>query len=80
MSYAFQAQFIKQIPALNKTKRKDGKDSIIFGNTSFTTSLYGNTGLDSFGGRWQNNLSFYDIKDVDTVFFQFARAHKKKKR
>ena len=66
---SMQAQFINHIPVMNKSVRKNGYGTIIFGNPSFLTSMYGNTGLEFFNSPFGNSVvTFYDIPNVNEVY------------
>ncbi len=64
-----QAVFINGIPTINKSIRKTGIGIIRFGNSSYLSSFYANTGLDFFGSFYgQECPTFYDIKDAERVY------------
>jgi len=71
----FQAEFIKNIPSINKKIRKNGVGTIIFGNTPyFMASMYGNTAMNY--GQMNNQYGYYgsiypvflDIHDAEQVY------------
>lgn len=63
-----QAEFIRQIPSINKSVRSDSKGTIKFGSSFFFTGMYGNTGLDFFGSSYGKDVpTFYDIEEVEKV-------------
>lgn len=63
------AEFITQIPCINKRVRSDGKGTIKFGNSFFFKGMYSNTGMDFFGAGYGKDVpTFYDIDDIDSVY------------
>jgi hypothetical protein len=70
LNTSIKSLFIERLPAISKSINADGNGSITFGNEGITTKIYVNTGLDflsSFYGP-DNSITFYDIKDVETVY------------
>lgn len=66
---SLQAQFIQQIPAINKTVKKNGTGTIVFGNPSLLDSMYGNTGFEFFSSFYGTSvISFYDVANVEEVY------------
>jgi hypothetical protein len=64
-----QAEFIKQIPCINKSVRSDGKGTIKFGNSLFFKGMYGNSGMDFFGSSYGKDVPiFYDIEEIERVY------------
>jgi len=62
-----QAIRIGVIPTLNLSVGRDGRGTIVFGNTSYA-STYANSGMDFFGGFYGSQApAFYDIKDAREV-------------
>lgn len=67
----FEAAFINSIPVINKSVKTSGTGTIIFGNTNFFATMYGNTGMDFFASYYGVSApAFYDIKDVESVYQQ----------
>jgi len=67
-SRSLQAVYIDTIPSIHKSVRF-GRGTITFGNRSFWSSMYANTGMGFFGWGYGKEVpTFYDIKDVDKVF------------
>ena len=66
---SIQAEYISQIPIINKTVRRDGIGTLRFGHISYMISIYGNTGIDFFGSDHGRDVpTFYDINNVDEVY------------
>jgi hypothetical protein len=64
-----QAQFLNQIPVINKSIGRDGTGSLSFGSTSGFGSNYTNTGMDFFSRRInQGVLAFYDISQAEMIY------------
>ena len=64
-----QAQFINQIPVMNKSVKSNEIGTLSFGGPGFTGLNYGNTGMDFLGARsGQGLLAFYDIPEAERVF------------
>lgn len=64
-----QAEFIRQLPCINKNVNSNGIGTIKFGNLTFFSTMYGNSGIDFFGGQYTKDIPiFYDIKDVEKVY------------
>jgi hypothetical protein len=64
-----QAEFIDRIASMNKTVRANGIGTIRFGSSNLMFTMYGNTGMDSFGSFYGQDVPvFYDIKDVNKVY------------
>lgn len=64
-----QAEFIRQIPCINKSVKSNGIGTIKFGNSPYLTGMYGNSGVEFFGNRYTNDIPvFYDIQDVEAVY------------
>jgi hypothetical protein len=62
-----QAIRIGTIPTLNLSAGRDGRGTIVFGNTSYA-GMYSNTGMEFFGGFYGSQApTFYDIQDARTV-------------
>lgn len=65
---SLQAAYIDTIPTIHKSGRF-GRGTITFGNRSFMSSMYANTGLGFFlWGYGKEAPTFYDIKEVNKVF------------
>ena len=63
------SEFIKNLPAINKSVNKKGIGNIIFGTGSFGVGMYANSGLDVFGNiRNGIPIGFYDIPNVESVY------------
>ena len=63
------AEFINQIPTINKNIRANGTGTILFGNNSFFGGIYDNTGMELFGSFNRTWFPvFYDIQDAETVY------------
>ena len=61
--------FLDRLASLNKTVRSSGIGTIYFGNPSWVSSVYGNSGMDFFTGFYSGDVpTFYDIRDVDYVY------------
>ena len=61
--------FLDHLASLNKTVRSSGIGTIYFGNPSWVSSVYGNSGMDFFMGFYAGDVpTFYDIRDVDSVY------------
>jgi hypothetical protein len=70
----FQAIYLNTVPTIQKTIRSNGMGNLIFGNQSFQSSMYANSGMDLFSGfsgfSGGTAPAFYDIKDAETVYKQ----------
>ncbi len=63
------AEYIDRIPCINKTVRPDGIGSLVFGNGSFKSAMYANSGMEFFYiGYSKSVLAFYDIEEADNVY------------
>ena len=61
--------FLDRLVAINKSMRSNGSGTIYFGNPSWMTAAYGNSGMDFFSGFYSGDVpSFYDIRDADSVY------------
>jgi hypothetical protein len=63
------AQFLSNLPCINKIKRKDGSGTLRFGNTPLGYVSYSNDLMD----QWPVNAGqdvpvFHDLNDVDIVY------------
>ena len=68
-SKRIEAAYINVIPTMNKSIRKDGFGTIVFGNSNLLATLYGNTGLDFFAAYYGMNApTFYDIPEANNVY------------
>lgn len=64
-----EASYIDSLPTVNKSVRRDGVGTIVFGNASPFVATYQNTGMDWFGSYYgQSALAFYDIRDAQSVY------------
>jgi hypothetical protein len=64
-----QAQFLNQVPTINKSISSNGVGSLIFGNLSFGGMMYANSGMGFWGTRMNMGvLGFYDIHDAEGVY------------
>ncbi len=64
-----EAAFLDRLASLNKTVRSSGIGTIYFGNPSWVSSVYGNSGMDFLTGFYSGDVpTFYDIRDVDNVY------------
>ena len=63
-----QAQFLNQIPVINKSVGSNGVGNLVFGNTGYGIN-YGNSGMDFMGRRYgPTAMAFYDIHDAEAVY------------
>ena len=61
--------FLDRLVAINKSVRSDGSGTVYFGNPSWMTTAYGNSGMDFLTGFYSGDVpSFYDIHDADSVY------------
>ncbi len=61
--------FLDRLVAINKSVRSGGSGTLYFGNPSWMTTAYGNSGMDFFTGFYSGDVpSFYDIHDADSVY------------
>jgi hypothetical protein len=66
-SQQVQAQFLDQIPVINKTISSNGVGCLTFGNLGFS-GMYANAGFGFLAGRYnQGVLGFYDIHEAEGV-------------
>jgi hypothetical protein len=67
--FSAQAQFLNQVPTINKSISSNGVGSLIFGNLSFGGMMYANSGMGFWGTRMNMGvLGFYDIHDTEGVY------------
>ena len=68
-----QAQFLNQIPVINKSVGSNGVGNLVFGNTGYGMN-YGNSGMDFMGRRYgPTAMAFYDIHDAEGVYQMIER-------
>ena len=64
-----QAEFIRQLPCINKSVKSNGIGTIKFGNSPHFVGMYGNSGMEILGNRYIKDVPvFYDIQDVEKVY------------
>lgn len=63
------AVFIDTLPTIGKSIRPDGKGTITFGNRTFLSSWYANTGMELLDWSQKEDVpTFYDIAEADRVY------------
>jgi hypothetical protein len=68
-SRQLQAQFLNQIPVINKSIGSNGVGSLSFSSTSGFGFNYANTGMDFLGRRiGQGILAFFDVPQAEMVY------------
>jgi hypothetical protein len=73
-----QAQFIDQIPTLNRSIRRNGVGTIRFGSGSgFTQALYEDNGLEFMSPYGVSVPTFYDIDEARHVYDLVQRLRRK---
>jgi hypothetical protein len=74
-----QAQFLNQVPAINKSIGSNGEGSLIFGNLGFGGMMYANSGMGFWGTRNSLGiLGFYDIHDAEGVYQLITKIRNEK--
>jgi len=64
-----QAQFLNQIPIINKSVGSNGTGSLSFGSIGGFGSYYMNNGLDFFTYRMnQSVMTFYDVPQAEMIY------------
>jgi hypothetical protein len=73
-----QAQFLNQIPAINKSISSNGRGSLSFGSGTGLGFNYANSGMDFMGRRGiQAYLGFYDIPQAEAVYQTVSQLQNK---
>lgn len=66
---SIRTEFINQITCINKSVRSNGVGTLKFGNSSFFQGMWGNSGMEFFGSRYNKDVpAFYNIQDADEVY------------
>lgn len=73
-----QAQFLNQIPVINKYIGSNGVGSLSFNSTSGFRFNYANTGMDFFSrGVSQGILAFFDVPQAEMLYQMIIQLRNK---